>query len=54
LPEPHSFAASRQLGPLATDEHDAAQNVSVINPPLPVALRKMGLKTRHLFVRKPE
>src|SRR3546814_1070896 len=39
--------------PITIDEDDTAQNAPVINPRTAMALRKIGLKTRHLLVRQP-
>jgi len=39
---------------IAVDEDDAAQNPPVINALAAMALRKIGLKARHLLVRQPE
>src|SRR3546814_1261846 len=40
--------------PITIDEDDTAQNAPVINPRTAMALRKIGLKTRHLLVRRSE
>src|SRR3546814_4029563 len=39
--------------PITIDEDDTAQNAPVTNPRTAMALRKIGLKTRHLLVRQP-
>lgn len=40
--------------PVTIDEDNAAQNPPVIDTLAAMALRKIGLKTRHLLVRQPE